>query len=130
MAAYGVARRDDELLLVEASSASGAPGTWWLPGGGIEYGESPAECVAREVMEETGLAAQVGDLLDAVSDVGVLVLEPVRLHSVRLIYEVTVEEGSARPERAGSTQAVRWVHDRELETLPLIPWLRGWLTRA
>ena len=30
-------------------------GWWLLPGGGIEEGETPKECVIREVEEETGL---------------------------------------------------------------------------
>jgi ADP-ribose pyrophosphatase YjhB (NUDIX family) len=32
---------------------------WNLPGGGVEPGESPWECVVREVKEETGLEVQV-----------------------------------------------------------------------
>lgn len=30
-------------------------GTWSVPGGHLEYGESFEECAAREVMEETGV---------------------------------------------------------------------------
>ena len=30
-------------------------GWWLLPGGGMEEGETPEECVIREVLEETGL---------------------------------------------------------------------------
>lgn len=125
VAAYGVARRGDQVLLVEASAASGFPGTWWLPGGGVEFGESPGECLVREFMEETGLVARASRLMEVVSDVGVLSLEPVRLHSVRLIYEVDVEPGSARPEVDGTTQAVRWVRHDDLPSLPLVPWLGG-----
>ncbi len=36
-----------------------------MPGGRLEAGESPEECVAREVREELGLAIEVGPLLDA-----------------------------------------------------------------
>ncbi|WP_143664847.1 NUDIX domain-containing protein, partial [Streptomyces sp. NRRL B-24572] len=31
------------------------PGTWSLPGGGQEPGETWAECVERELLEETGV---------------------------------------------------------------------------
>jgi ADP-ribose pyrophosphatase YjhB (NUDIX family) len=129
VAAYGVARRDDQVLLVRASPHTGVPGTWWLPGGGVEFGESPAECLVREFREETGLGVRVRDLLDAVSDVAELQLEPVLMHSVRLIYEVDVVGGSVRPETSGSTDGVRWVRYGELETLPLIPWLHDVATR-
>ena len=60
-------------------------------------------------MEETGLRADVGGVVDVVSDVTVLVREPVRLHSVRLIYEVMVDKATPRAETGGATDAVRWV---------------------
>ena len=124
-AAYGVARREGEVLLVQASPDSGVPGTWWLPGGGVKFGESPRECVVREFMEETGLVARPGRLLDVVADVTDAVNPPVRLHSIRVIYEVEVSPGAARPEVEGSTDAVRWVRSERVGDLPLIPWLHG-----
>jgi len=80
--------------------------------------------VVREFLEETGLRAHVRHVLDVVSDVTVMAEEPVRLHSVRVIYEVEVDAGPLRPEVDGSTDAVRWVHDRDLDNLELIGWLR------
>jgi 8-oxo-dGTP pyrophosphatase MutT (NUDIX family) len=38
-------------------------GYWYLPGGGIEEGETPEEAARREVYEETGLKVEVGPLL-------------------------------------------------------------------
>ena len=37
---------------------------WELPGGRIEIGESPEECVAREVTEETQWKVTAGPILD------------------------------------------------------------------
>jgi ADP-ribose pyrophosphatase YjhB (NUDIX family) len=37
---------------------------WELPGGRLEIGETPQECVAREVEEETGWRVRVGPVLD------------------------------------------------------------------
>ena len=36
-------------------------GGWSLPGGLLDHGETPAEAVAREVLEETGLRIDPGD---------------------------------------------------------------------
>jgi 8-oxo-dGTP diphosphatase len=129
VAAYGVARRADCILLVRAAKSSGVEGTWWLPGGGLEFGESPKECVVREFLEETGLNAKVGTLLDAVSSVHNSAEEDVRLHSVRLVYEVTIREGSFVHEAAGSTDRARWVPQGALRDIPLIPWVRDLLSQ-
>ncbi|GAA3383701.1 NUDIX hydrolase [Cryptosporangium minutisporangium] len=37
---------------------------WELPGGGLELGETPEECVVREIREETGWSVRCGRLLD------------------------------------------------------------------
>ena len=67
MQCAGAVVRDKEgrLLLVRRGHEP-ALGTWSLPGGRIEPGETPEQAAAREVLEETGLEVQVGDLLQTV----------------------------------------------------------------
>jgi ADP-ribose pyrophosphatase YjhB (NUDIX family) len=55
----GVVVRDGRVLLLRNDREE-----WELPGGRIELGETPEECVAREVREETGWEVRTGPLLD------------------------------------------------------------------
>ncbi|TVY73435.1 Nudix hydrolase [Lachnellula suecica] len=43
-------------------------GTFALPGGHLEFGESPEECAVREIMEETGLKVTNVRFLTATND--------------------------------------------------------------
>lgn len=59
--AGAIVRRGDGVLLVKHVKPGRA--YWLLPGGGVEFGESLAEALAREVLEETGLEVAVGPLV-------------------------------------------------------------------
>ncbi|CAN5598990.1 NUDIX domain-containing protein [soil metagenome] len=61
----GIVRYGGRLLLVRRGQEP-ARGTWSVPGGRVEAGESHEQATAREVLEETGLRVVVGDLVGTV----------------------------------------------------------------
>jgi len=48
---------DNKILLVKSTYQRSHP--WGLPGGSLEYGESPEDAVIREIWEETGLNVEI-----------------------------------------------------------------------
>ncbi|VTS19731.1 ATPMutT/nudix family protein [Streptococcus porcinus] len=48
-------QEDDRIILVQAPN-----GSWFLPGGEIEYGEDHATALERELLEELGFSAEIG----------------------------------------------------------------------
>ena len=107
VASYGVAQHNGEVLLVHSSIQSKLAGTWFLPGGGIDWGESPEEAVVREFREETGLEIEVEGLLDVSSAINAF--DDETLHTVRIIYAVNVVGGVLRAEAGGTTDAAEWM---------------------
>ncbi len=127
LAAYALVRRPDALLLTRHSARGPRPGTWSLPGGGVAHGETPRSAVVREVAEETGLVAVVGDLL-GVHDEHFTGTAPhgreEDFHGVHLVFAATVTDdpahddgGGPRPQDPdGTTDAVAWVPLADVES--------------
>ena len=59
-----VVRSDGQLLMVRNHR-----GFWSTPGGHLDFGESPAECAARETFEETGVQVSEVEFVAITNDV-------------------------------------------------------------
>ncbi len=58
-AAIGVVQRGSKVLITRRKSTGPLAGFWEFPGGKCENGETPRECLARELWEELELRAKV-----------------------------------------------------------------------
>ena len=59
----GVIERDGLFLIAQRAKRDEHYGVWEFPGGKVEVGETDKECLVRELFEEFGIHASVGDFL-------------------------------------------------------------------
>lgn len=57
---------DGLLFLARRAPGEKLAGYWELPGGKVEPGETPEECLKRELMEELRMECRVGEFLGSV----------------------------------------------------------------
>ncbi len=98
-------RKDNQLLVGQRPENNSLPGLWEFPGGKIEAGENPEVALARELQEELGIEAIIGDLkiscTHSFGEVNILIL----------FYEVLYWKGEPRPKHH---LQLEWVTPEEL----------------
>ncbi|MDD2542163.1 MAG: (deoxy)nucleoside triphosphate pyrophosphohydrolase [Desulfuromonadaceae bacterium] len=57
--ACAIIEREGKVLAAQRSSSMTLPLKWEFPGGKIEAGESPEECLMRELQEELGVSIRI-----------------------------------------------------------------------
>jgi 8-oxo-dGTP diphosphatase len=55
--------KDGKILIAQRGKGDRLAGKWEFPGGKIEAGETPEECLAREMFEELRITVSVSDFL-------------------------------------------------------------------
>ena len=87
----GVILENDEILLIKRK---GEPfkGKWALPGGFVEYNEKVEDAVIREIREETGVNAEIKELVGVYSDPK---RDP-RGHTVSIVFLLNVISGEIK----------------------------------
>lgn len=91
-------------FLIGKRIGSHGAGTYALPGGHLEFGESPEECAAREIMEETGLKISNIEFLTATNDV----MEKDGKHYVTLFVVGVRDDESQVPEVLEKEKCEGW----------------------
>ncbi len=110
---------DNAVLLVKHRKAGRE--YWMLPGGGVDYGESLHEALVRELLEETGLRIEPGDLVLANDTIA----PDSSRHVVNLYFRAKAVSGTPMigdDQRIVDVAYLRW---EELKDAPLMPDLKG-----
>ncbi|MFC4783005.1 NUDIX domain-containing protein [Nocardioides sp. MAHUQ-72] len=118
--AYAVILRDDRILLSRLAPMVTSEELWTLPGGGLDHGEDPRHAVVREIHEETGLDAEVGETARVYSShLPTAWREGRRIdaHALRIVYDGWVPVDAPEPrvvEVGGSTAEAAWIPVRDV----------------
>lgn len=107
-----IIRRNGKVLIAKRSSTSSLPNKWEFPGGKIDDGETPEECLKRELQEEFDIIVDVGDYLT--ESVYQYEQKKIRLIAFQVSTEADFETLNAHDD-------VRWVSAEELLDYDLAP---------
>ncbi len=110
LVAAGVLEREGSVLAARRKKGSHLEGHWEFPGGKIEAGESPEECLVRELAEEIGVVVEPRGILEVVFH------RYPEKNVLLLFYRCDLLEGEPR---ALECDEIRWV---ALPDLPSLDW--------
>jgi 8-oxo-dGTP diphosphatase len=105
--------RDGKVLICQRSRTDSSPLKWEFPGGKVEAGETHAQSLAREVLEELGVPAIIGPEFQRVQHKYPDKKEPIQL----IFLWAQIAAGS---ERNLQFEQVLWAAPSELESFDFL----------
>jgi phosphohistidine phosphatase SixA/ADP-ribose pyrophosphatase YjhB (NUDIX family) len=125
VSSYALCIDGGRILLVRiAHGYWSGTGKWTLPGGGLDFGESPRVGALRELTEETGLIGQIEGLADVLSWSGRWIHPRDGIdeayHGLQIIYRTRITGGELRAETDGSSDQAAWFTREEASALELV----------
>ncbi len=124
--ACGVLVKDVKVLL-DLRNEPILPGShmkWELPGGKIEWGETPEQALEREFEEETGIIVKATDLISVYSSIWEY---PDKIQQVIVINYKCEYIGEGNKKLDAKIGDIRWFSWDETKTLDLLLGVRGTL---
>ncbi|HEY7415955.1 MAG TPA: NUDIX domain-containing protein [Ktedonobacteraceae bacterium] len=111
-----IVRNGDCVLLLKRQNSHG-DGTWSMPGGHLEYGESPQACAIREVEDEVGVQITDPTFLTITNDI----FAHEGKHYVTIWIEGKYVSGEARVNSPREMSEVGWFPWNALPTPRFLP---------
>lgn len=112
----GVVIRDGHVLLIRRARPP-LQGEWSIPGGGLDVGETIAQGVRRELIEETGIDVRVLDHIETFERIMLDDAGKVQYHYVILDYLCEPTGGELRA--GGDVSDAAWVGKQQLANYKL-----------
>lgn len=104
--------QDESVLVAQRGPGKALAGLWEFPGGKVEPGESPADALTREIIEELGCRIKVGERVTTTTheyEFGTIELAT---------YYATLTSGTPV---ASEHDELRWVRFNDLQSLDWAP---------
>ncbi len=123
-----IRRKGGQEVLLSMRHAPGVPGLdgkWELPGGKIEFGETPEQALLREIREELGLKVKVLRLLPYLHT-NLWEYEHALQQVVLACYECEQEEGN----EAGFSDDIRWFYVDDIDFKSTLPGTKEFVSLA
>ena len=104
-----------EILLEKRDGNFVYPFYWALPGGIVEYGETPDETAKREVKEEIGVDIEI--LKEAKKAYTFLPNKKCSIQSIGIVYYARIKKGVPKP--VSETKEVKWFNSKQIKEMDL-----------
>jgi 8-oxo-dGTP diphosphatase len=105
---------DNRVLISKRPEGKALAGLWEFPGGKLEAGETPEECLIRELQEELGVTTKPACL----APLTFASFKYPDFHLFMPLYVCRRYEGIARGVEG---QEIKWVHPKKLRDYPMPP---------
>lgn len=115
--------REVLLSMRRAPGVPGLDGKWELPGGKIEFGETPEQTIVREIQEELGIKVVPRRLLPYLHT-NLWEYEHARQHVVLACYECETEDDVT----LGTSDEVRWFPINQIDFRSTLPGTREFIS--
>ena len=108
---------DGSRVLLVRRATEPLKGEWSVPGGMLELGEKLRDGVRREVLEETGLVVEPGEVLDVFDSIFTDAQGRTQYHYVLIDFLCRTISGEAKAET--DVSEVRWISENDLPAMGL-----------